>query len=513
MADERANRKGHCRLRADVCAWVRHAPIFAFFPLPSGPMPTLPVAPVSSDDDANALDRRGFFKAAGVGAGLLALGACGSKDTQGVPGFQPRQRVSSAGSSSANIVVIGAGIWGSFTAYHLRKRGANVTLVDQYGPGNSRSTSGDETRGVRSSYGSEPMPQRELWMRWARQAMIRWKEFDAEWSHDLKTNLYHTTGDLLMRADWDSLTTNTKQMWDTFGVHYEQLTPDEARHRWPVIAMDDIKIVLWEPDAGVVRARRAVQTVAAAFEHLGGTTVIGQARISKQASDGRVEEVALDTGQTLRADTFIFAVGPWLAKVFPEMATRMQTPLGKACYFGTPVGDERFRYPNLPSYNFPGSTGWPALPVDSSGFRVRGGARGPAAGTTGTQSPGAPAGPDPTLTDPDRSTRSLSEADVQGARNFLALRFPLLKDAPLLETRSCHFDATSSGNFIIDEHPHMSNVWIVAGGNAEGFKQGPVLGEYVAQRVLGDAGDPDVAQAFRIPSYGYGESPVGRGHE
>src|SRR5262249_48712234 len=79
-----------------------------------------------------------------------------------------------------------------------------------------------------------------------------------------------------------------------------------------------------------------------------------------------------------RADTFVWAVGPWMGKTFPELlAKKTRVPIGYVCYFATPVGDHRFTYPNLPSYNFPGVTGWPALPVDNRGFRVRGAERAP----------------------------------------------------------------------------------------------------------------------------------------
>ena len=79
-----------------------------------------------------------------------------------------------------HVVVIGAGAWGSWTAYHLRERGVRVTHIDQYGAGNSRATSGDESRGVRSSYGDRATVA--LWSQWARASIKRWEEFDREWA-------------------------------------------------------------------------------------------------------------------------------------------------------------------------------------------------------------------------------------------------------------------------------------------------------------------------------------------
>jgi len=114
----------------------------------------------------------------------------------------------------------------------------------------------------------------------------------------------------------------------------------------------------------------------------------------------------------------------------------------------------------------------------------------------------------PQQQDPDTSDRWADATRVDGSRRFIAHRFPGLKDAPVAQTHACHYESTSSGNFIIDIHPQMSNTWIVAGGNAEGFKFSPVIGEYAAKRVMGIEGDPAIAKGFRIPEKDYEVPPV-----
>jgi glycine/D-amino acid oxidase-like deaminating enzyme len=487
-----------------------------------------------SKDGSSSLPRRDFIKVAGSGAGMLLLG--GPARAEELAQKETNRSAAVRTRKSPDIVVIGAGIWGSFTAYHLRKSGAKVTLVDAYGPGNSRSTSGDESRGVRSSYGDRTGTQGELWMLWARESMKRWIAFDEEWGRDLRLNLFHVTGDLILREEWDNFQLRCKLWWDKHKIPYAILSPEDVRKSYPVMSVDEISAILYEPDAGVVRARRAVHAVAAAFEKLGGEIVIGRATPSKVV-DGRLEEVALDTGTTLRADTFVYAVGAWLGKTFPDLfAKKMRVPIGYVCYFGTPIGDYRFTYPNLPSFNFPGVTGWPALPVDNRGFRVRGSERAPtppqtvanaaangtvntgngatantnapavdtgsnAANTAGPRQSGqAQADVPPQQQDPDTSDRWANQERIDGSRRFVAHRFPLLKDAPIAQTHACHYEITSSGDFIVDKHPQMSNVWIAAGGNAEGFKFGPKIGDYVAQRVLGAWADTSVDQYFKIPT-------------
>lgn len=416
-----------------------------------------------------SLDRREFLKAAG--AGVLLTGAGGGVAEAGAA------RAPGLVQGAPEVVVVGAGAFGGWTAYWLRRMGAKVTLVDAYGPGNSRATSGDETRGVRSSYGDHPYA--DLWVPWAREAMSRWKSFDEEWSRPMKVRLFFTTGDLIFREQDVPFTRRVLEVWQRHGIRHEVLNVDDVRREYPVINLDRITAVLHEPDAGVVRARRACEVVAEAFRQAGGEVIIGYA--TPAAREGRqLRSLELSgPAATVRSETFVFALGPWFPTALPQlMGQRIRTPMGHVHYFGTPPGDGRFTFPNLPSWNFPGVTGWPALPPDNRGFRVR---------MRGER-----------LFDPDSSQRLFPRKYDKPARQLLKQRFPLLQRAPLLETRACHYEISTSRNFIIDRHPEFDNVWIAGGGSAEGFKFGPVVGEYVAKRVLGEEGDPEIAENFSL---------------
>ena len=437
------------------------------------------------------LGRREFLKIAGVGAGALVTGGARAP------------AILSTGRASAHIVVVGAGAFGGWTALNLQRLGARVTLVDMMGPGNSRSTSGDETRGIRTSYGDRP--QGELWMQWARRAIAKWNEWDAEYAKPLRMRVFFTTGDLIMREDWEPFLVQTRAWWVKNGIPHETLAVDEVRKRWPAFKIDDITAVLSEPDAGVVRSRRATEAVAEVFRHEGGALRIARV-VTPTPGEFDGHTVRLANGDTLSGDAFVFAVGPWLGKTFPVMANRMRTPLGTAVYYGTPPGDDRFTYPNMPSWNFTGTTGWPTLPVDSRGFRVRGGSnrrRTPATANAASPAAERSADDEARMTDPDRSIRWPTAETLERPRAFVEERFPALADAPILETRSCHYELTSSRDFIVDRHPNLPNVWIAGGGNAEGFKMGPVIVEYIARRVLGADDDQALAERFRIPQTEY----------
>jgi glycine/D-amino acid oxidase-like deaminating enzyme len=399
---------------------------------------------------------------------------------------------------------------------------------------------------VRSSYTAPETG--ELWMQWAREAMKRWAAWDEEWYPELRSRLWFPTDDLYMRPGWDANTTRLKQLWQKHDVPFEELTQDELRYRYPQIFTEDITACMVEKGAGVVRARRACQAVAGVYEEqLGGKLVISRATPGRPVN-GRMEEITLQNGDKLRADAFVFALGPWFVKAFPEVVQgRMRIPIGQVIYYATPANDQRYTFPNMPSFNLPSVTGWPSLPEDARGFRVRGtgtvpgggssasaaGGRGADAGGRGTGGRGGPGGagggrggggrggrgaggrggrgsrgagtqpgpdgaPNP-QGDPDTSVRWFDAVANTRQREFLEARFPGMKGVPINETRACHYESGWSDNFIVDTHPEMSNVWLCGSGNAEAFKSGPVIGEYIAQRVLGEVGDPEVAASLKIP--------------
>lgn len=434
------------------------------------------------------VDRRDFLKIAGASAGLLATGGCATAATRAEsaslpPGAAPLLP------GSPDVAVIGAGALGGWTAYNLRKLGARVVMIDAWGPANARSTSGDETRGVRTSYGDRP--HGEQWMRWAGVAIRKWKEWEETVAREQDQQLFFTTGDIILRPTWEPYVKTTLALWEKVGVRHAVLPMEEVRYRWPAIDSSTQEVALYEPDAGVVRARRACESVAAEFRRIGGASIVARATPTFRDGD-RLEGLQLDDGRRIHAGTYVFACGPWLGKVFPEvMGKRLRTPIGSVYYMGMPMGNHAFEYPNIPSWSINPTTGWPSLPVDNRGFRVRMG--------------GLPA------SDPDTSQRTLDPSSHARLRTFLAETFPMLKDAPILQTHSCHYELTPTRNFMIAPHPDMSNVWIAGGGNAEAFKFGPVIGEYLARRLLGRDAEPELAAGFAISEKVFEEPTAAQG--
>jgi len=360
-----------------------------------------------------------------------------------------------------HIAVIGAGAFGGWTALYLLRSGAQVTLLDAWGPGNSRASSGGETRIMRGAYGPD-QPYTKL----AARALDLWKRHEAQW----KQKFFFPIGVLWMaeaKSD-DTFERGSIPFLKDAGIPFEQLEVKALARRWPQISFEDVNWAIYEPQGGYLLARAATQAVADQFVAEGGE--YRQRAVAAQDLDsGQWKALSLSDTPSIVADHYVFACGPWLGKLFPRtVGPHFISTRQEVFFFGTPAGDPRYNEGNIPvwadhsdhfMYGIPGNQG--------RGFKVADDTRGPEF-------------------DPTSGQRLVSEDCLAEARRYLAYRFPGMKNAPLLETRVCQYENTTDHNFIVDRHPGNANVWIVGGGSGHGFKHGPALGEMVAKLALKD---------------------------
>jgi sarcosine oxidase len=409
------------------------------------------------------MNRRRFLGTAAAGVGSLALP--GARAQAGAAARHPSAAQPTG--AGADVVVVGAGAFGGWTALYLREMGVDVTMVDAYGAGNARASSGGETRQIRAGYASQ-----EYYTRWVVDAFARWKKRQAEWGR----SLFFETGQIQLAQEWTTNLKETQTVLDRVGVETQILTHADVVRRFPQVNAEGINLGVYTPGTGVLKAREGCQAVADAFQKAGGRFAIARASLGRQAG-GTLQDVTLSNGQTVAAQSFVFAVGPWLPKVFPDlMASKMRSPRMLELFFGTPPGDERFTYPNFPNWAVAGAYGFPS--IEGRGFKVA---------LEGTQ-----------LVDPDTQQRVPTPEEIAKGREFVARWFPLLKDQPLIESKVCQYEMSVDSNFIVQRHPALENVWLVGGGSGHGYKHGIVLGEYVANRVTGKPTDPALEPIFRL---------------
>ncbi|MFQ5743176.1 MAG: FAD-dependent oxidoreductase [Acidobacteriota bacterium] len=405
--------------------------------------------------DAGRLSRRSVLKGAAalLPAGALAgIGACS----------RPRGEPAGSGvarGGSHHVAVVGAGAFGGWTALHLLRKGARVTLMDTWGPGNSRASSGGETRVIRHTYGPD-----RIYVDWVNRALQLWRQNGERWHRQL----YHQTGVLWMVQEYEDYERSALPNLTAAGVDYEQFSADGVAHRYPQINPEGIRWAIYEKDAGYLFARRACEAVLEGFLAEGGE--FRKARVEPGAfRGGELEGIRLSDGDTLTADRYVFACGPWLGGLFPEVLGDLILPTRQEVfYFGTRPGDSQYGEGAFPVWADHGERLWYGIPgAERRGFKV-------ADDSLGGE------------IDPTTAEREPSDEGLRRARNYMEFRFPGMKGAPLLEARVCQYENSPDGHFIIDRHPEAENLWLVGGGSGHGFKHGPALGEHVAERVLGE---------------------------
>jgi monomeric sarcosine oxidase len=355
-----------------------------------------------------------------------------------------------------DVAVVGAGVFGAWTAYQLRLHGASVLLLDAYGPGNSRASSGGESRIIRLSYGPD-----EIYSLSSQRSMVRWQKLFAQ-----TANLFRKTGLLMLAREHDPYCEATLATLQRLNANYEKLDHDDLARRFPQFNLNTIAWAILEPDAGVLLARRAVQAVVAQAQ-TEGVDYLESAITSPTTTNARLSSVQTNSRKEIHADRFVFACGPWLPKLFPELLGELiHVTRQEIVFFGVPPGDEGFNYGQLPAWIDFNELIYGVPNLDGRGFKVAIDAHGPDF-------------------DPDTGERLVTAAALETLRDYLARRLPRLTNAPVSETRVCQYENTSNGDFLIDKHPGFENVWLVGGGSGHGFKHGPAVGEYVVQMIFG----------------------------
>ena len=359
--------------------------------------------------------------------------------------------------SASELLVIGAGVMGAWIALEARRSGWQTTLVDAFGAGHSRATSGDETRMIRSAHGADP-----FYARWSREARQDWIEL----GEAIGERLFVPAGELWLARSMDGFEAESEATLRALGIPVERLAPDEITSRWPQMHADDLAFAVFEPEAGLLMARRGVAAVVRQFEQEAGHFELAWATPGRRRGR-RLLDVESPGGRRRTADQFVFAAGPWLPRLFPDVAGDLiRVTKQDVIFIGPPAGDGRFGPDRMPCWVDYDAAFYGLPATDGRGMKLAPDRYGP-------------------VFDPTHGERIVDPESVRLARRYLARRFPDLIDAPVVETRVCQYETTPDTHFVIDRHPGFDNVWLVGGGSGHGFKHGPVIGRHVVGRLAG----------------------------
>lgn len=388
---------------------------------------------------------------AGLTRRTALLAGAGAATALAAPAF-------AQGGSGPRSVVVGAGVFGAWTAEQLRRRGHRVTLVDAWGPAHSRASSGGESRMTRGAYGPD-----EVYARMAWESLAEWRPL----SDRAGLPIFHKTGVLFFFPKRDAYAEQSLAVHRRLGFPTQALDPPALRRRFPQMDWSGVALGLYEPEFGALMARRAVQTLVSEFVRGGGRYL--QAAVAPPAPASRLAELRTANGDRLAADFFVFACGPWLPKLFPALLGKRIFPTRQEVFFFAPeAGDDRFGPAHLPGWaDFNGGDIYYGFPdLEARGFKIAHDAHGPAM-------------------DPDTADRRPTAQALADVRAFMRRRFPALAERPLTEARVCQYENSGNGDLLIDRHPDWANALLVGAGSGHGFKHGPAVGRYAAELLTG----------------------------
>jgi sarcosine oxidase len=390
--------------------------------------------------------------AAPAHAAAVTTGAIAAARTLGVVASPAMPRV----------VIVGAGTFGASLAWWCARRGDEVVLVDQFAPGDPRATSGGETRLIRCTHGADAD-----YAAMARRARTLWRELEAESGRSLLIE----TGVCWFAHGEDGWEADSLLTLAELGIPAQRLSVYEGGRRFPSFRGDDLAWVLYEPEAGVLRAQQGVRTLAA-------QAVAHGAELVRARGAPAGDRVALDDGRTLEGDRVIWSCGGWLAALFPEHV--------------------HLRVTRQELFFFAGGAGWEDAPgwvdydrafygtgdLDALGVKVAWDQEGPPLA-------------------PDAELPAASAEGERASRAYAAERFPALAEAPLVGTKTCRYEISPDSHFIAAPHPGHPHVWLVGGGSGHGFKHGPAMAERLSAAWAGRAPLP---AHFALGERAYGAS-------
>jgi glycine/D-amino acid oxidase-like deaminating enzyme len=335
---------------------------------------------------------------------------------------------------SRSATIVGAGIFGASLAYRLARDGWEVRLNERHEPGHPGAASGGESRLIRFSHGLGDWYTRSAW-----RARNLWRELEAETGRELLAE----TGIAWLARSNDGWEAASERVLRREGVPVERLEPEAGRELFPSFEGGDLAFILWEPNAGVLRAREATKATVEAAQRAGVELV------NAVAAPGSVED-----------NVVVWACGAWLPELFdvPIRVTKQDT-----LYFAADDWDS----PPVPAWvDYDGAV-YGHGNLDGLGVKVAPDQEGPAF-------------------DPERGERAVSPETEHAARAYLAERFPALRDAPVSHATVCQYALTTDTNFVIAPYPGRDGEWILGGGSGHGFKHGPALAEYAARVISGE---------------------------
>jgi sarcosine oxidase len=373
----------------------------------------------------------------------------------------------------AKTVVLGAGAMGSAAAYHLARRGEPVLLVEQFTLGHNRGSSHGAARITRHSY-ADP--------RYARlmpEAFRAWRDLEA----DAAEPLYIRTGGVTFGPPGVDYVAQVAASLADLGVPHRRMDGRALNRSIRAFGVPDDTDVVFEPDAGLIAAAKAVAIEVALAQRHGGDTfrLLEQTPVRRIDLDGERPKLVIDSGEIV-TERLIVSAGAWVSRLLPELAVPLRPTRQQVLYF-RPADPAPFRIGEFPVFIFKGDGELDAF-YGMPSFRGLG------------VKVAHHCGPE---TDPDRPDPNVDDAYRERVRAFLGGSLPALAVAPIDLTEVCLYTVAPGENFLVDFLPGRSDVIVASPCSGHGFKFSCLVGRVLADLATNGQTDLDIS-AWRTPA-------------
>ena len=357
-----------------------------------------------------------------------------------------------------DVVIVGAGVMGSATAYWLSRAGKRVALLDKHQPGHVGAASGDESRTIRYQYRGQ-----DVYTEMVVEAAELWKAFDAQ----LGTNFYQEQGVLCMQSkpDHGPVVAGYEGLCR---LGFEPLWLDslDLRRRFPQFTNVDSGY-LHEGVGGFVAAGPATRALAQTSEELGATLYTEAEVVEFRESAARVSAAVTRDGRVFEADAFVVATGSWTPGLLPNLPIRVWSSAARLHYL---------RPTDRIAYSFPRLCPFAVVDTQFYGFPVhwQGSMK------LADDMIGAPFNPDSNREDAD-------PVALAKLREFLRMYIPGIADAEVTYSKTCTYAMTVDSDFVIGQLPGWANAFVATGFSGHGFKFGILIGQILSDLAIGGA--------------------------
>jgi glycine/D-amino acid oxidase-like deaminating enzyme len=367
-------------------------------------------------------------------------------------------------------IVVGGGILGSATAYHLSRHGRRVLVIDQEDRiPNPHGSSADHAYIFRLTHGKDSF-YTELGVK----SLQMWKQLQ----HETSIEFLESTGMLDLAVGTCKHEEASAKVLKELKVPFQRLETAELLDQYRILRKKACRFALYHQDGGILWAQRAIEAFHKAALRRGSRTALG-VRIVKVLRD-KTGIVGLrdSKGKVWKAPTYVFAAGPWTKELLSDYGLPLRVTSQHMLYLRPPRNQGRYRAPHFPVFSC-SARGIHGFPVHVHGFMKFGREK---------------EGP---LCKDVRSTDRPDPSFQRTVRAFLKDFFPDLGGFTELEDRVHHAVRTPDGDFILDRLPDAENAVVAVGfcGLAPMFA--PLIGKEAAALLLKERPDINLHR-FRL---------------